>query len=297
MVRNYELDDLLSIFEVISEPEKSQTQHGAECIVFSMDRAMQLHALLASYFEKVINPVPIHLFYKTSNESHQKSYDELISLFSDKLSSVTIQKPFREEMITLIESIQANKMFFLADDNVFIEDVDMKDFTKFNTLHFVPSLRLGLNLGKSYTSNSEQALPKVFEKIDNEGKICWKWKDGMLDWGYPISLDGNIFSTREILTIAKRIPFAGVNSFEANLHRFLKIYQYRYGVCYKKAKLFNIPCNKVQIEVDNRYGNLHQDYLLEKWNQGLQIDYRKFYGFVNESAHQEVTFEFIKRDE
>jgi len=63
-----------------------------------------------------------------------------------------------------------------------------------------------------------------------------------------------------------------------------------------KSRIVNIPCNRVQVEVDNRHGSEHQDALLEKWNQGFQMNYRKIYGFVTESAHQEIPFEFIRRD-
>jgi hypothetical protein len=35
--------------------------------------------------------------------------------------------------------------------------------------------------------------------------------------------------------------------------------------------------------------------LLEKWNQGLQIDRDAFAGITNESAHQELKIVFKKR--
>jgi len=296
VIRNYELSDISSIFEITCEPELYQSAHRAEGIVFSMDRAIQLHALLSSYFEKVKNPAPIHLFYRTSSGSHQKAYEELIALFSDRLSSVTIQDPFRGKMIAILERVEAPKVFFLCDDDLFIEDVDMDDFTRFSPLHFIPSLRLGLHLRRSYTADAIQPLPRGYHKIDDGQKICWQWKDGSYEWGFPLSLDGNLFSTREMLAMVKRIQFSAPNSLEGSLHRFRDIYKHRYGICYTKAKIVNIPCNSVQIEIDNKHGSEHQDFLLEKWNQGLQINYRKIYGFVNESAHQEIPFEYIRRE-
>ena len=53
---------------ILSTP---RAQHGellmvreglAECIVFSKDRSLQLHALLSSYFEKVKNRIALMIF-------------------------------------------------------------------------------------------------------------------------------------------------------------------------------------------------------------------------------------------
>jgi ubiquinone/menaquinone biosynthesis C-methylase UbiE len=69
----------------------------------------------------------------------------------------------------------------------------------------------------------------------------------------------------------------------------------RYGLCYTKSRIINIPCNKVQIENSNTYGDIDQEFLLKKWEAGYQIDFRKFYGFVNQSAHQNVDFTLVPR--
>lgn len=45
---------------------RSHRMHGKnslEVIIFSKDRAMQLHALLSSYFDKIKSPVNIYVFY------------------------------------------------------------------------------------------------------------------------------------------------------------------------------------------------------------------------------------------
>ena len=52
-----------------------------EGIVFSKDRAIQLHALFASYFEKVKDPVPIHIIYSASTKKHEEAYAELFEIF------------------------------------------------------------------------------------------------------------------------------------------------------------------------------------------------------------------------
>ncbi len=37
----------------------------------------------------------------------------------------------------------------------------------------------------------------------------------------------------------------------------------------------NIPCNRVQTEVNNLSGNIDAAEMLAQWQQGYQIDYKK----------------------
>ena len=272
--------------------------HPAECIVLSKDRALQLHALLSSYLEKVVSPVPLHILYHTSTPSHQRAYEEVIEIFSGNFSFIKqdTNNSFRDNLITLLDSVQTEKVFFLVDDVLFIENFDVKDFAKFDTDKKVPSLRMGLNLTRCYTVQKEQPLPELIPCTDREeDKILWKWNHGVYDWSYPLSVDGHFFSTQEIAAMTKLIRFSAPNTYEDQLQKFRRFFLFRMGVGYKKSKIVNIPCNKVQKENKNLCGNIHQDYLLEQWLKGYQMDYRSLYGFSNISAHQEIPFEFIKR--
>ena len=65
---------------------------------------------------------------------------------------------------------------------------------------------------------------------------------------------------------------------------------------FRKSRIVNIPANKVQEEINNLHGAIHQDDLLQKWFDGLAIDYAQFRGWNNRSVHQEANFPFIKRD-
>jgi hypothetical protein len=95
--------------------------------------------------------------------------------------------------------------------------------------------------------------------------------------------------------MVKFISFHAPNSFEDKLQQFLNIYSYRFGISYCKSKIVNIPCNKVQEENKNRCGNVDQDFLLQQWGKGFQMDYQKLYGFINESVHQDISFDLIPR--
>ncbi len=289
--------------ELYDSPVRRASKHSefpAECIVFSKDRAFQLHALLSSCTEMVTPGIPIHVLYHTSAHTHRQAYDEVIKIFLDN-SNISFTKQhsdtsFRHDLMLLLRSVESENIFFLVDDVVFIEEFDIKDFSQFNTDTFVPTLRMGLNLTDCYTLREKQPLP-VFTPgiIKDKDKITWHWHRGSCDWAYPVSLDGHLFSTREITTMIQSIDFSAPNTLEDRLQKFRRFFLSRMGVGYKKSKIVNIPCNKVQTENKNLCGDIHQDYLLEQWNRGLQMDYRSLYGFYNVSAHQEIPFKYKKR--
>jgi len=295
--RNCSREDMDALLAAQIRYGRMTCGYPAEGVVFSKDRPMQLHALLSSYFEKVRDPAPLYLIYKALDPRYGKAYAEVIKAFSGRLAGAFPDVSFRETLISVLDKINAEKIFFLVDDIVFIEDMDFADFAKFDTRFFVPSLRMGNNLRYCYAADKNMPLPKFLPgTIADRDKACWRWGDGSYEWGYPLSVDGHLFTTLEVRVMAQRIDFQAPNSFESGLQRFKPLFRKRYGVCYLKSKIVNIPCNIVQKEISNRHGNMDPLFLLEKWNSGLQIDYKKLYGAANISAHADLPVTFTKRD-
>jgi len=307
LVRMKQFDALLKERQLLEELLKLHTSPPccdevlpAECIIFSKDRALQLHALLCSYFEKATNPAPVHILYRTSTAAHEKAYQDVFALF-EKNGIFTIKQEtkvsFRPQVISILSDLHTgSKVFFLTDDDVFIDDVDLLDFSRSDTRTTVASLRLGGHLKRCYPVQKSQQLPELISCGENAPDMrCWVWASGEHDWSYPLSVNGHLFSTAEVLALAANTEFSSPNTFEANIQVFSKFFMNRLGVCYKRSKILNVPINKVQSDVDNIHGSVHQDFLLEQWNQGMQMDYRTLYGLMNESCHQEVPIMFIKR--
>ncbi len=296
----WERDAATALYESLETWAERKFTHPVECIIFSKDRALQLHALLSSYYEKVISPAPVHILYQASTPSHQKAYDDVEALFSGADTVFIRQRSdesFRQDVLDLLKIIQSEKVFFLVDDILFTEEVDLSDFTMLNTDIFVPTLRMGENLTTCFTLQKDQPQPQfVSHRAAGPDKIVWRWNQGVYDWNYPLSLDGHFFSLREMTVMTDCISFRAPNSYEANLQKFRWLYLNRLGVSYRKSKVVNVACNKVQTENDNLCGNVHQDVLLEQWLKGFQMDYRQLYGLANQSAHQDVPFRLVCRD-
>lgn len=273
-------------------------------VVFSMDRAMQLHALLGSYRDHVVNGPKLMLIYRVTSESHDKAYQSVLEEFSDLILSATRQETresFQGILIDVLARAETKNVFFLVDDNMFIEPMDLGALAAHATTFSVPTFRLGNNLNKSYTVQKPQPKPQFLEykrqsdnAISSTDMFSWCWSGGKLDWGYPLSVDGHIFQRYEVLAMAESIAFDSPNTFEGNLQKFNAAYQWRTGICFRKSRLINIPYNKVQTDFENIHGEMHQEEILQLWNEGNRIDRASYYGVVNVSAHQEMPLKLVK---
>lgn len=303
-----------AVLHAQSTPYCGSRDDTAECVIFSMDRAMQLDALLGSYFDNVINPAEITLFYRTSNAAHERAYSDVFNEYSDRLKRVVKQidnSSFRSQLLEIIATIGTHKILFLPDDYLFIEKLDLRELTAMDTRYLIPSLRMGANLEASYTVQLPQPLPPFSKQADlclrtedllppisnanKDDKLYWVWEEGVLDWGYPLALDGHVFIASEVAALANNTDFRSPNTFEANLQEHAALFQNRRGVCYRKSRTVSIPCNRVQKDFSNIHGDIHQDELLCRWNDGMRIDYRSLYGWMNRSAHEELPIRFVKR--
>jgi hypothetical protein len=271
---------------------------GCEIIIFSKDRAMQLHSLLSSYFYFVSNTAPLYILYTCSSAEHQKSYDDLIHLFKDRNVNFVKETNFKLQLISLLSNIKTFKMFFMTDDALFIDELDLEDFTKFNTQHTVPSLSKGYDLTYCFAFNRKQELPDFLTVQSLEPhKMIWEWNLAVEspDWAYPLSVDGSLFTTTEILKIIKQTDFKAPNSLESNLQEYLPLFINRYGICYEKVKYVNVPCNIVQQEWINHSTNaMDGGFLLEKWNEGKRIYFEEFKG-ADVKKVQMAVYNFVER--
>ena len=267
-------------------------------IVFSMDRALQLHALLGSYQDIVTGHVKLTIIYRASSEAHEAAYLEVFREYANLVEVIRQEsrQDFKAQLIDALAKSAAGQIFFLVDDNLFVEPVDMASFADQASMYCVPSLRMGKNLSRSYTQQRCQAVPYLssFGTTADESLLAWLWKSGELDWNYPLSVDGHIFQRAEILALTKILDFDSPNRFEEQLQKFHAAFSWRLGVCYAKSRIINIPYNRVQTDIENLHGSVHQEDMLKMWKEGYRIDRKSYYGIVNVSAHQELPLRLTK---
>lgn len=297
--------DLASLSALTSEAIKDQYKDSENTnlvgIVFSKDRAIQLYALVRSFVELVDSTCNLYVIYCASDQSHLIAYEEAFALLPDFVIPVrqTNRSEFKHLIANCLTKDNARHCFFLVDDNLFVEKVDLLDFASLATPYSVPTLRMGANLSKCYVMQKEQELPAFQDFLhplnNQQDYLSFSWRNGTLDWGYPLSVDGHIFLTREILRSIRILDFDSPNTFEEKLQDHLSIFNWRLGVCFEKSRLINIPFNRVQSDISNVYGSIHQDSFLALWQDGYEIDVEFYRGFVNCSAHQELLLNLKKR--
>lgn len=285
---------------------------GASGIVFSMDRALQLDALLSSYRECVRHPAPLHVLYRATTAEHRDAYASVLAEHAQAIAGAVEQRSretFRPQLLEILDGVKSEHVFFLVDDNLFTERFDLDDLLRVDTRRAIPSFRHGANLAWSYVVQKPQPLPPLYRwngspaaqpeadsrlaQDNRDDLICWRWSDGVHEWAYPLSVDGHLFATTEVRILASQAAFDSPNTFEGSLQEFANLYLPRLGVCYRKSRMVNIPWNKVQSDVANFHGSMHQNDLLRAWQRGMRLDYRAFLGVDNESAHQE--FDLVLR--
>ena len=264
-------------------------------IVFSKNRAMQLHALLASYFHYTKNHVPLTILFTYSDDQHKKSYEILQQEFKAFPVSFIYETNFAVQLKEIVANIHADRIFFMTDDGVFLDHYDLSDSLDFDPGKNIFSLRLGADFNFCYSYNRKQSVPAFSEiNINNKKFNGWIWEDmtDSPDWIYPLSVDATIFLKKEIALMLHHISFKSPNSLESQMQPYTKLFIQRMGICYSKVKYVNVPCNIVQTEYNNiTTGTFSINELLEKFLIGQRIEWKKLEKFNARDA-QTVKFSF-----
>lgn len=265
-------------------------------IIFSKDRASQLELLLRTFKEcfKEFNDQKIKVLYKTTNSNFEKAY----SLINYDNVELFQEHNFKQDLIKLFDKNDELSMF-LVDDIVFkdpfsIEDREFKLFKNSDDI-LTLSLRLNPQLNYCYAANIPLSKPTFV----SECCINWTHSDSRGDFGYPMSVDGHVFKTKDIFATLQLIHYTNPNTLEAYLagiavNRNSIFRQKPKLLMYGKSKLFNNPLNKVQTNNPNRHGDVTAEYINEQFLNNKRIK-DTFRGLENKACHQEEKIEFENR--
>jgi len=269
-------------------------------VIFSKDRAMQLDAALRSLWRCCTDAtsMTIKVIYFASSALHNDQYEKLKQAY---LSAQFIpEKNFKDDLLAALS--QHDYVMFLVDDNMFVKDFKLADAVSSleqcsNALGF--SFRLGENTRYCYMLGRQQNLP-AFDHLD---KIIlrYNWTTAELDFGYPLELSSSLYRVKDIMPLLDRIDFKNPNTLELQLEMNKSAYASAKPalLCFDQSVAFCNPVNMVQTMWANKSGK-NIDYTPEKLSalfaQGYRIDVDRFSGFVPNSCHQEVAFEFTKTE-
>jgi len=286
----------VKIFDVHKKYQNKDLNNLIECMIFSKDRAMQLHALLHSYLQNVVNYCPLTILYKTTNDRSERAYEDLKIEFKEYDIKFLKEIDFKCQVINWFSSAKADRIFFMTDDAVFLAPFDLNVAMYFNPLDTILSLTKGFDLTYCFTHDVKQKVPDFVQKLtyNSDNFNFWKWNSNpdSPDWNYPLSVDGNFFLRDEMLQIAEHISFKNPNSLEASMQIYIDLFANRHGVCFDKARLVNIPCNLVQNTFNNRTTGLFgAEELQDLWDEGKRINFEDFQEMEpGKAVHTKYTF-------
>jgi hypothetical protein len=271
---------------------------GLAAIVFSKDRALQLHALLDTYFRFAAHPADLTVLYTATSASHEAAYREVAEVFAAAPAAVSLvreQGGFRASLLTLLESVRQANLFFLVDDIVFIRPFDLDLARRIDPLQAVLSLRHSPHLRRSYTAGMDQAPPRFEQSRFDPALLQFQWFEQRNEWSDPWSVDGQVLSTAEVKVLSRLCDYKAPNSYEGELKGFNDLTVGRVGLCFPESCLLNLPINRVQQENGNRAGNVSPEFLLERWHTGWIIDTSPLAGLQPRSPHEEHPVVFKSR--
>ena len=262
-------------------------------IIFSKDRACQLDLLIRSLKKHWKIKAVFNISYHYSSEEYRKGYDKLREKYN--FVEFYLRKDCKNDIVELLRS-EAKYTAFLTDDDVFVggfeEDPLFKKFEKLalvknNILCF--SLRLGKNIKYSYTLDKKEKVP-IAMRLANK----WRWKTCAIDWGYPMSIDGHIFLSDDIVPLIKTKEFSNPNKLEEAMA--LDTIDKPFMMCYDKPKLINLAMNRVQDTFSNRCGNISTGYLNGRYlnDEVIALEPIEEFAETINSCHVEYNPSFIR---
>lgn len=274
----------------------------ANIIIFSKDRAAQLDLLLRS-MEKNIDQLyhqNVLVLFKASSPEFADGYRKLVSAWGRRDRNTGFVTwineeafGFRSGLINIFEFEERREApitMFLVDDIVFTDEVSFRQKEVEHFLHDPEVLALSLRLDQHkthcYATNTPMKAPTSQQK--DLYLYSWFGTDG--DFSYPMSVDGNLFRTEQILPLLKKLNYWNPNTLEAQLSQ--NPIQCPLMLAYDKSKLVNIPANRVQSTYLNRNAASFEPELLnELYLKGQQIDFEPFSKLETPSVHFEMPYQ------
>ena len=273
-------------------------------IVFTKDRPMQLDLLLESIQDHIITkPTPfVQILAKITSDNYRAGYE----ITKERYSNYTLieempHQSFKGQLNKLLSGAIYPYTLCFLDDDVVINSVDMLQVFKGMKMNYINafSLRMGKNITYCYPKAQEMVQPS-FNSFSNN-TMMWDWTEynPSLDWGYPMSVGGNVYRTDDFKILCTELDYDGPNYLEGYMHIFRPTNSRPIQVSFTEQKVYNVANNLVQEVSPNRFeGNTENDVsiLNAKYLDGKKIDKYRLYGRVFNSANGPAEYKIKKRE-
>ncbi len=262
-------------------------------LIFSKDRALQLHSLLESIRDHLqCTKISLTVLYRASSDEFSLGYNKLKSAKIIHEIIWVEESNFHNDCVRILSSIPPKMpLMMLVDDDILFRKIDMDPLlSSFTKRHLFISLR------------ADRSYPEERQPLFNSSNtyLSWRWKSlgKTTVWQYPFSVDGNVFHAEDIQNLAKKIRFKAPNTFEGMMHENRNSLRFRFlrplGLAPLQSVLFNNPLNKVQTEGETWNSGEDPAELNRHYLDGMCIDNVVMYNSVPNNMHYSVPLKLKK---
>jgi len=276
-------------------------------VIFSKDRACQLHALLESWGRFCQGTIPSVLFV-ASDPEFLAGYHLLARRIHDSASVAAAklfqQAHFRQDVFNLIGNANPFTMFMVDDMLVrrpIVFDAELVRPLVNDPSVVSVSLRLSPSITYSYATD-QQSSPPVFDVVassDASGQVLtWRWPGCVGDWGYVFSTDACIYRTSDLMQVLARNPWFSPNTLEATAVRDPLWLARPKMACRGEHAVMNIPANLVQRDyLTNRTcGGAGAEALNQTYLSGNVIELAPLVALPTSSCHVDAPYSYRRHE-
>ena len=196
-------------------------QNNIAALILTRNRAMQLHGCIQSIKKNCPEIMDFCILEKTTNEHYQNQYQMVYNeLLKDKRSDISLDTNFAYCFLKFLDRLSKKFQYLLCftDDTFFYRPIELLTNTVnsyFDTFNET-LLTIQLRLGKNTIYQDPNDLSKLMN-VPNGSVWEWTKQPENKNPGYPISLDGNIYKTEDLLKLSESIEFNNLREWEGNL--------------------------------------------------------------------------------
>lgn len=273
----------------------------ADLVIFSFNRPIQLYALLESVEKYITGIDETHVIYRSTNNSYEAAYQEVINRFKETKFHKQGQNPSADFKPLTLEAtfLSPSDYVIFAVDDIIVKDyfdlssdIELMERTGAYGFYY----RLGKNITWCYMLNRADPVPQLMQISSDT--YAWKICNGNFDWGYPNTVDMTLYKKSQIAKEFNEMVYQAPNPLEGRwaCSISVSVAKSKIALCHEQSKIVNLPLNLVQASHSNRNSGLYSSIdLLDKFNAGLKIDISKLYKINNVSAHIDFVPTFIER--
>lgn len=259
-------------------------------LIFSRDRPMQLEACIDSLLTNAASYIrSIGVLYHSTAPEYDQGYG--ICRLRYPQAWFVPEVYFPEQVVGWLRQA-TDTVGFLCDDDVFYRASSVLP-----DIELPFSFRLGLNCTAQHPTGMQQEMTFYLIRQHRDIEtLCWEWRGGEGDWGYPFSLDGQVYEKKQALSLlTEGVFFTDPTTLEANaVSKVIDGNTWpEYMHSFSKSHVVSVPMNRVTVNSRNPImGQYDVAELNYSYLRGSRLDWRAMQWSLVNGAHAEVPYVF-----